>query len=69
MDKLIGWDSSRCPSVRPSPLSNMNIYETSLSIVIIGVGIGCIRFSTSRIRTLVYLAIDSSHRVIMGNIL
>ena len=32
--ELIVWDSSRCPSLRPSTLSNMNISETSWPIII-----------------------------------
>ena len=74
--ELIVWDSSRCPSVRPSTLSNMNISETSWPIVIKfhqkhhwGGGLTALGFGPDRIRTLVSMATDSSHRVIMGKTL
>ena len=62
--------------VRASTLSNMNISETSWPIVIkfhlehhLGVGLTALGFGLYRIRTLVSMATDSSHRVIMGKIL
>ena len=64
------------PSVRASTLSNMNISETSWPIVIKfhlehhwGRGLTALGFGLDWIRTLVSLAIDNSHRVIMGKIL
>ena len=63
-------------SVSPSTLSNINISETSWPIMIKfhqehhwGGGLTVLGFPLSRIRTLVSMATDSSHRVIMGNIL
>ena len=63
-------------SVRPSTLSNMSISETSWPIVIKfhqkhhwGGGLIALGFGSDRNRTLVSMAIDSSHRVIMGKIL
>ena len=74
--ELIGWDSSGCPSVRLSTLSNMNISEISWLIVIKfhqkhhwGGGLTALGFGPDRIRTLVSMATDSSHRVIMGKTL
>ena len=82
--ELIVWDSSRrpsvhpsvSPSVRPSTLSKINISETSWPIVIKfyqkhhwGGGLAALRFGPDRIRTLVSMATDSSHRVIMGKTL
>ena len=74
--ELIVWDSSRRPCVRPSTLSNMNISETSWPIVIKfhlghhwGGGLTALGFGLDRIRILVSMATDSSHRVIMGKIL
>ena len=82
--ELIVWDSSRCPSVRPSvrasvrasTLSNMSISETSCPIVIKfhlkhhwGGGLAAQGFGPDRIRTLVSMATNSSHRVIMGKTL
>ena len=62
--------------VRPSTLSNMNISETSRLIIIKfhqehhwGGGSTVLVFLLDRIRTLVSMATDSSHRVIMGKIL
>ena len=59
--------------VRASTLSNMNISETSWPIVIKfhlkyywGGGLTALGFGLDRIRTLVSMATDSSHRVIMG---
>ena len=59
--------------VRASTLSNINISETSRPIVIKfhlehywGGGLSVISFRPDRIRTLVSMATDSSHRVIMG---
>ena len=68
--------SSVSPSVRPSTLSNMNIYETSGSIVTkfylkhhwVG-GKGALGFGPDGIGTLVSMATDSFHRVIMGKML
>ena len=60
-------------SVRPSTLSNMNISETSRPITTKfylkhhwGGGKAALGFDTDHIRTLVSMATDSSHRVIMG---
>ena len=60
-------------SVRLSTLSNMNISEISWLIVIKfhqkhhwGVGLTPLDFGPDRVRTLVSMATDSSHRVIMG---
>ena len=60
-------------SVRPFTLSNMNISATSRSIGMKfylkhhwGGGKAAIGFDPDRIRTLVSMATDSSHRVIMG---
>ena len=71
--ELIGWDSSRRPCVHPSTLSNMNISETSRPITTKfylkhhwGGGKAAIGFDADQIRTLVSMATDSSHRVIMG---
>ena len=71
--ELIGWESSGRPSVRLSPLSNMNISEISWLILIKfhqkhhwGRGLTPLGFGPDRIRTLVTMATDSSHRVIMG---
>ena len=62
--------------VRPSTLWNMNISETSCTIKIkfhlehhLGGGLTVLGFGQDRIRTLVSMATDSSHRVIMGKIL
>ena len=61
------------PSVRPFTLSNMNISATNWSIEMKfylkhhwGGGKASVGFDPDRIRTLVSLATDSSHRVIMG---
>ena len=78
--ELIGWESSGCPSirlsVRLSTLSNMNISEISWLIVIKfhqkhhwGGGLTPLGFGPDWIRTLVSMATDSSHRVIMGKTL
>ena len=63
-------------SLCASTLSNMNISETSWPIVIKfhlelhwGGGLAALVFGLDRIRTLVSMAIDSSHRVIMGKTL
>ena len=60
-------------SVRPSTLSNMNISETSRPITTKfylkhhwGGGKAALGFHADQIRTLVSMATDSSHRVIMG---
>ena len=59
--------------VRASTLSNMNISETSRPITIKfylkhhwGWGKAALCFGANQIRTLVSMATDSSHRVIMG---
>ena len=61
------------PSVRLSTLSNLNISEISWLIIIKfhqkhhwGGGLTPLGFGPDRIRTLVSMATDSSHRVIMG---
>ena len=63
-------------SARPSTLSNINISATSWPIVIkfhqkhhLGGGLAALGFGPDRIRTLVSMATDSSHRVIMGKTL
>ena len=63
-------------SMCPSTLSNINISETSWLIIIKfnqehhwGGGLTSLGFGLDRIRTLVSMATDSSHRVIMGKIL
>ena len=63
-------------SVRLSKLSNMNISETSWLIVIKfhlehhpERGLAALGFGLDRNRTLVSMATDSSHRVIMGKTL
>ena len=63
-------------SVRPFTLSNMNISETSwLTFIKIhlkyhwGGRLAALGFGPDQIRTLVSMATDSSHRVIMGKIL
>ena len=63
-------------SVHPSTLSNINISETSWPIIIkfhqeyqLGGGLTAVGFWQEWIRTLVSMATDSSHRVIMGKIL
>ena len=79
-DELIGWNSSQRLSVRASvcafTLSYINISVASRSIIIkfhlehhwdrrlLALG-----FGPDRIRTLVSMATDSSHRVIMGKTL
>ena len=58
-----------CPSVRVFTLSNMNISETSGPIKIFleaSLGWGALGFVLNRIKTMVFMAIDSSTRVIMG---
>ena len=59
--------------VRASTLSNMNIFETSRPITIKfylkhhwGGGKTALGFGADQVRTLVSMATDSSHRVIMG---
>ena len=68
--------ASVCSCVRASTLSNINISETSWPIIIKfhqehhwGAGFTVLGFGLDRIRTLVSMATDSSHRVIMGKIL
>ena len=70
--ELIVWDLSR----RPFTLSNINNSETSWPIINKfhqkhhrGGGLTALGFWLDRIRTLVSMATDSSHRVIMGKIL
>ena len=74
--ELIVWDSSRRPCVRPYTRSNINISETSWPIIIKfhqkhhwGGGLTVLGFRLDQMRTLVSIATDSSHRVIMGKIL
>ena len=78
--ELIVYQSSWRPSVRPSvcasTLSNINISETSGPIATKfylkhhwGGGKAASGFWPDRIGTLVSMATDSSHRVIMGKIL
>ena len=62
--------------VEPFTLSDMNISETSWTIIIKfdlkhqwGGGLAAVGFGPGRIRTLISMATDSSHRVIMGKIL
>ena len=62
--------------MRPLTLSNMNISATSRPIATkfylkhhLGGGKAALRFWPDRIGTLVSMATDSSHRVIMGKIL
>ena len=64
------------PCVRASKRSNINISETSRQIVIkfhlehrSGGGLTALGFGLDRIRTLVSMATDCSHRVIMGKTL
>ena len=71
--ELIGWESSRRPSIRGSTLSNMDISETSWRIIIkfhlehhCDGGLAALGFGPDRLRTLVSMETDSSHRVIMG---
>ena len=75
--ELIVYRSSRRPlvraSVRPFTLSNMNISATSWPIKMKfylkhhwGGGKASVGFDPDQIRTLVSMATDSSHRVIMG---
>ena len=74
--ELIVYRSSRRPSVRACvrvfTLSNMNISETNGSIATkfylkhhLGGGLAALGFGPDRIRTLVSMATESSHRVIM----
>ena len=63
-------------SVHACTLSNINISETSLPIVTKvhqkhywGGGLAALGFGPDQIRTLVSMATDSSHRVIMGKTL
>ena len=75
--ELIVWDSSRRhPCVHASTLSNMNISETGWQIVIKfhleyywARGLTALGFGLDWIRTLVSMATDSSHRIIMWKIL
>ena len=71
--ELIVYRSSRRPSVRPFTHSNMNISAISWLIGIkfylkqhLGGGKASVGFDLDRIRTLVFMAIDSSHRLIIG---
>ena len=73
--ELIVYQSSRRPCVRASTLLNINISETSGPIATKfylkhhwGGGKAALSFRPDRIGTLVSLATDSSHRVIMGKI-
>ena len=80
LGELIGWDSSLCQSaslcIRAFTVSDMNNSETSWPIIIKfhrkhywGGGLAALGFGPDRIRTLVSMATNSSHRVIMGKIL
>ena len=71
--ELIVYASRRRLCVRPFTLSNMNISATSWPIGMKfylkhhwGGGKASVGFDLERIRTLVSMATDSSHRVIMG---
>ena len=71
--ELIVYQSSRRPSVHPSTLSNMNISQASRPIAIKfylkhhwSGGKAAWRFDADQFRTLVSMATDSFHRVIMG---
>ena len=73
--ELIVYQSSRRQSVRASTLLNINISETSGPIATKfylkhhwGGGKAASGFRPDRIGTLVSMATDSSHRVIMGKI-
>ena len=67
--------SRRRSSVHAFTISNMNCSKTSWPIniksilSIIGRRLAALGFGVERIRTLVSMATDSSHRVIMGKIL
>ena len=76
LGELIGWDLSWRLSVCPFTLSDMNISETSWSIIIKfhrkhywAGGLAALGFGPDQIRTMVYTATDSSHKIIMGMIL
>ena len=73
--ELVVYQSSWRPCVRASTLSNIIISETSGPIATKfylkhhwGGGKAALGFWPDRIGTLVSMATDSSHRVIMGNI-
>ena len=73
LGELIEWDSSWRLSNRAFTLSDMDISETSWSNIIKfhlkhywGRGSAALGFGPDRIRTLVSMATDSSHRVIIG---
>ena len=73
---LLAQPASVRVCVHPSTLSNINISETSWPIIIkfhqehhLGGGFTVLGFWLDRIRTQVFMATDSSHRVIMGKIL
>ena len=73
--ELIVYQSSRHPSVRPTTLLNINISETSGPIATKfylkhywGGGKAALCFGPDQIGTLVSMATDNSHRVIMGKI-
>ena len=68
--ELIGWDSSQCPSMRLFTLSGMNSSETGWQIIIKfhlehpwGGGLTALGFGPDGIRTLVFMATYSSHRL------
>ena len=70
--ELIVYRSSRRPCVRPLTLSNMNISASSWPIEMKfylkhywGGGKASVRLDPDRIRTLVSMATDGSHRVVM----
>ena len=73
--KLIVYQSSRCPSVRAFTLLNINFSETSGPIATKfflkhywGGGKAASGFWQDQIGTLVSMATDISHRVIIGKI-
>ena len=80
LSELIGWELSRRPlvgsSFHASTLSNMNISETSWPFKIKfyleyhwGGGLTAFGLGLDRIKTLISLATESSHRDIKGKIL
>ena len=73
--ELIVYQSLRGPSLRPwvHTFKNMNISETSWRIIFkfhmehhCGGGFAALGFGPDQLRTLISMATDSSHRVIMG---
>ena len=72
-DDLIEWNSSRRPSIHTFKHEYLWDYladqDQISSGALFGRGLAALGFGLDRIRTLVSMATDSSHRVIMGNIL